>query len=193
MKPKSLLAVIAAGSFTAALAGCDAGVEQESVSQSDETSSYGAEYGDTDTMSEPTAADQTYASDRSLTEPGQDTSDYGQDTSEYGQGNDYGMEGTAGAETMATAELVGKTVLSADGEEIGEVADVVEDENGEGQFAVVNAGEFLGIGEKRVAIDARQLEITGEGEVQSTLTKDLIESMPEYEAGDYEAEEEATE
>ncbi len=59
--------------------------------------------------------------------------------------------------------LIGQPVYSAagdDAEEIGNIDDIVFDENGQIKAVVIAVGGFLGIGEKAVAVDFQQLEFT---------------------------------
>lgn len=59
--------------------------------------------------------------------------------------------------------LIGQPVYSSagdDAEEIGNIDDIVFDENGHIMAVVIAVGGFLGIGEKAVAVDFQQLEFT---------------------------------
>ena len=59
--------------------------------------------------------------------------------------------------------LIGQPVYSSagdDAEEIGNIDDIVFDENGQIKAVVIGVGGFLGIGEKAVAVDFQQLEFT---------------------------------
>ncbi|WP_316356128.1 PRC-barrel domain-containing protein [Devosia sp.] len=59
--------------------------------------------------------------------------------------------------------LIGQPVYSSagdDAEEIGNIDDIVFDENGQIKAVVIAVGGFLGIGEKAVAVDFQQLEFT---------------------------------
>ncbi|HTO28771.1 MAG TPA: PRC-barrel domain-containing protein [Devosia sp.] len=59
--------------------------------------------------------------------------------------------------------LIGQPVYSTagdDAEEIGNIDDLVFDENGQIKAVVIGVGGFLGIGEKAVAVDFQQLEFT---------------------------------
>ncbi len=49
--------------------------------------------------------------------------------------------------------LIGKTVYGRDNNKIGEIDDVILDSNGQAKQLVIGAGGFLGMGEKKVAID----------------------------------------
>lgn len=59
--------------------------------------------------------------------------------------------------------LIGQPVYSAageEGEEIGNISDIVFDEGGQITAVVIGVGGFLGIGEKAVAVDFKSLEFT---------------------------------
>jgi hypothetical protein len=59
--------------------------------------------------------------------------------------------------------LIGQKVYSAEGEEaedIGNISDIVFDDNGQITAVVIGVGGFLGIGEKSVAVDFGALEFT---------------------------------
>jgi hypothetical protein len=73
--------------------------------------------------------------------------------------------------------VVGKTVINAEGDEIGEVASIFGDQ------VIVSVGGFLGVGTHDVALDWKQLKATGTGDdmkLETTLTKDELKSMPEH-------------
>lgn len=61
------------------------------------------------------------------------------------------------------SRLINQPVFSSSGddaEEIGNITDLVFDENGHIQAVVIGVGGFLGIGEKAVAVDFQLLELT---------------------------------
>lgn len=86
--------------------------------------------------------------------------------------------GMSGSSVMAPSEdLVGKDVVNAQGEEIGEISAVM------GNQVIVEVGGFLGIGAREVAVDWEKITTTGAGDdlkLQTTLTKAELEAMPEY-------------
>jgi sporulation protein YlmC with PRC-barrel domain len=95
---------------------------------------------------------------------------------------------TAGGMTMLPEDrlddLVGKTLVTENGEEIGEIEDVILDpQTQKARQIVVSSGGFLGIGEKRVAIDASRVLMQGDGdEFQvSGMSREDVEGMPEFE------------
>lgn len=82
---------------------------------------------------------------------------------------------------MSAEDLIGKTVLSTDGDTIGEIGDIVVSED-KAPLAVIDVGGFLGIGEKPVAVPLSDLQV-GEDEavLMSGLTKESLEGMTAYE------------
>lgn len=104
-------------------------------------------------------------------------------------------EGTATAEgetampepsgvQVSVDEMVGKEVMGANGEPLGEVSDVVVDpETNQIVQLVIASGGFLGIGAKDVAIDIAEAEIRPEeGIFLSSITQEDIAQMPEFDA-----------
>ena len=83
---------------------------------------------------------------------------------------------------MTVTDLNGVNVYGPDDSHIGDIVDVHgTDMTGQ---AIVDVGGFLGIGAKRVAVPASDLNFTrsGENQIHATtrLTKDQLKSMPEY-------------
>jgi hypothetical protein len=75
-------------------------------------------------------------------------------------------------------------VRTPEGEEVGEIEDVLFDDGGKIAFVIIAAGGFLGIGEKNVAVPLESLELTrdGEGDVRfkMNISKQDLEAAPEY-------------
>lgn len=90
----------------------------------------------------------------------------------------------AAAYANVTAEdLIGKNVVNTAGENIGEIEDLVIDDQ-KVVMAVVSVGGFLGIGEKYVAVPLEQLKLSEDkATLASGLTKEDLEKMPAYEKG----------
>jgi sporulation protein YlmC with PRC-barrel domain len=63
---------------------------------------------------------------------------------------------------VRASTLIGKEVRGPDDQSIGEVADLVLQEDGKTRAALIDVGGFLGIGEKRVAIPFTEIQITAE-------------------------------
>lgn len=82
-------------------------------------------------------------------------------------------------------ELVGMTVVSADGQEVGEVSDLILDDQEKLSGIVVGMGGFLGIGEKLVAIDWGKAELQTDPESDKErifvgLTATDLEAAPDF-------------
>ena len=96
-----------------------------------------------------------------------------------------GTRGTAAADWGSTTggDLVGRTVYGSNGEEIGEVQDIVSRSGGAPE-ALVGVGGFLGIGERDVAIPLSSLRMEGD-RLTTTMTKANIEAMQPYDQSGY--------
>lgn len=71
-------------------------------------------------------------------------------------------------------DLEGKTVQDANGENIGDISDVLVNESGEVIAVLVGVGGFLGIGEKNVAVSMSALEF-GPGKTDGLKTQEEME------------------
>ncbi|MCW0233876.1 MAG: PRC-barrel domain-containing protein [Ferrovibrio sp.] len=97
---------------------------------------------------------------------------------------------TTGPATSMTAsvdakELLGSDLKNANGETIGEVESVYVDKDGKVQSVIVGVGGFLGLGERNVSVGWNALTVADGGDsVRTTLTKDQLKAMPEYQYSD---------
>ena len=79
--------------------------------------------------------------------------------------------------------ILGKDVLSATGEGMGRIVDVLFDEKGEPRAAVIDFGGFLGVGTRKIAIiwNALRFDL---GEKKNAIALDLgreqLKAAPEY-------------
>jgi len=82
---------------------------------------------------------------------------------------------------MTAEDLIGQTVVNADGKDVGEIKDLVLDQNKVGHV-VVSVGGFLGIGDKDVAIPVSKLQLNGDNQaiLLSGLTEDDLKTLPEF-------------
>lgn len=88
---------------------------------------------------------------------------------------------------MTEADLIGKRVVGANDEDVGEVSAVAIGADGVITGAVVDVGGFLGIGEKRVSLGSDALSIVraADGSVDHfrvTMTQEQLKSLPTYES-----------
>lgn len=80
--------------------------------------------------------------------------------------------------------LIGQTVVNADNDHVGEITDIVTNENGEVVAVLVGVGGFLGIGQKDVAVRYGDLTFNRDEAqnvtVVTPLTSEMLASAPEY-------------
>lgn len=80
------------------------------------------------------------------------------------------------AEPAPVAE-VGMDVVTTDGQKVGEVTQIVENK------VIVSIGGFLGIGDREVALNRNQLQLTDSGadaQLRTTMTEEDLQRLPEY-------------
>jgi hypothetical protein len=125
--------------------------------------------------------------------------DAGRDTSTAAGGNAGGAAmgtdagGTATATTggdrwyadMRGEQIVGQTLYGADGEEIGEIDNVVLRAENNRPAAVVGIGGFLGIGSRDVAIPLDDLRMGPDNRLTTNLTKDTLAALQPYQKEGY--------
>jgi hypothetical protein len=79
--------------------------------------------------------------------------------------------------------ILGKEVLSAKGEDMGRIVDVLFDEKGQPHAAVIDFGGFLGVGTRKIAVSWSALRFDL-GEKKNVIALDLdreqLKAAPEY-------------
>ena len=186
MDNRSYLAILAGGVLAVGMAGCDAGDPADPGTPEPESSAMydSADETDpatdpaTDSASDPMTDSQMGAEDR--IQQAQEEAGQAQDSM-----TDMGDSALDSLDTIGTEEVVGKTVVSQQGEEIGEVKEIVLDNDSQQHLAVLDVGGFLGIGEKSVAVAFEELQLSEDGRIQSNLTRESLQSQPEYDATQY--------
>jgi sporulation protein YlmC with PRC-barrel domain len=182
MTNRSYFAILAGSAlFTAGLAGCDAGDQRDPGTPEPESSVMYDDDRDT-TRTDPMAERQMEAEDR--VQQAQRDAQRQQDRS-FADPQMESESALDSLETLGAEEIVGKTVVNQQGEEIGEVDDVVIDQASQQHLAVVDVGGFLGLGEKSVAVSFDQLHLADDGRIRSDLTRETLESQPEYDPAHY--------
>ena len=93
---------------------------------------------------------------------------------------------TAAADKLTTEDVSGAAVYDTKDEWIGEVNAIELDKSGKLGDAIIDVGGFLGIGEKRVAVNFQELTLqrgtdSGDIRIYVDATKEQLEELPEVE------------
>jgi hypothetical protein len=87
-----------------------------------------------------------------------------------------------------TAEaILGARVSGPDGKDIGRLVDVLVDDNGQPQAAIIDFGGFMGVGNRKVAVHWSAVHFNpaaGRNRVAVDMTPDQIRDAPEYSNSD---------
>ena len=87
----------------------------------------------------------------------------------------------------AIESVIGKSVKSSGGEDLGRIIDLLVTTSGQVRAAVIDFGGVLGVGSRKVAVDWKALDFTNfmkDGTVRLALTRDQVRMSPEYKSGD---------
>ena len=76
------------------------------------------------------------------------------------------------------SNLIGAKVQSAQGENLGDIKDVVVNQKGQIQFAVLGMGGFLGLGEKLTPVPWSMLQSSGEKTFSLNADKAKLQAAP---------------
>ncbi|MEI4196424.1 PRC-barrel domain-containing protein [Roseovarius sp. E0-M6] len=86
---------------------------------------------------------------------------------------------------LTSDALVGQAVYGENDDSVGEIGNLLLDDAGNVDRAVINVGGFLGLGEKPIAVTFDELQILRDGggdlRVYIDSTEDQLEEQPEYE------------
>ena len=87
-------------------------------------------------------------------------------------------------DTYQASDLIGADVNSTEGEHVGEITDILLDDQNKVTGYVISVGGFLGIGDREVGVSAESLSVveTPEGERHIVLaqTREQLENAPEF-------------
>jgi sporulation protein YlmC with PRC-barrel domain len=84
-------------------------------------------------------------------------------------------------------ELIGKNVVNAKGDNVGEIEDIVVDPSSKAMYAIVSVGGFLGMGDKDVAMSFDQLRLGSDDAIlMSEQSEDQLKQLPAYDKNRYE-------
>jgi PRC-barrel domain len=83
--------------------------------------------------------------------------------------------------------ILGREVLSANGENMGRIVDVLVDRSGEVRAAIIDFGGFLGVGSRKIAVEWNALHFPppaqADAKISLELTRDQVKAAPEYQDG----------
>ncbi|HVG49363.1 MAG TPA: PRC-barrel domain-containing protein, partial [Rubellimicrobium sp.] len=105
-----------------------------------------------------------------------DPANAGEGMSELAQGAMQLQTASIPAEADA---IMGRQIVTADGEEGGEVADVLITADGQVEALLIKRGGALGLGGTQVAIPWDQIQLQGD-QITVSATRDELRDMPEY-------------
>ena len=79
---------------------------------------------------------------------------------------------------MKRDDIVGKWLADKNGNDVARIADVKISADGKIQAAEIDAGGFLGIGARRIAVHVDELELKGDRIEATSMTADEIRNQP---------------
>lgn len=83
--------------------------------------------------------------------------------------------------------VLGKSVRSNAGEDMGQIVDVIVKRDGQVRATVIDFGGFLGVGNRKIAVDWGALSFPPSGVIDHVilhLTRDQVRLAPEYRTGE---------
>jgi len=86
------------------------------------------------------------------------------------------------AQGVRVADLKQKGLFNARGERIGDVKQVIVDKDGK-TFLIIQQGQFLGLGEREIALPADNIASSGDRLMVRELTDDQIKATPAWQEG----------
>jgi hypothetical protein len=102
-------------------------------------------------------------------------------------GTGKGVMSAAAIDPHDVETILGKSVRSSAGEDMGRLVDVVVDRDGRPRAAVIDFGGFLGVGSRKIAVDWGVLRFAHDkdkGDVITVeLTRDQVKAAPEFKEG----------
>lgn len=83
--------------------------------------------------------------------------------------------------------VLGKSVRSSTGEDMGRIIDIILDKEGRPRAAIIDFGGFLGVGSRKIAVDWRSMRFASDGKPSRLvlqLSRNQVRVSPEYKPGD---------
>lgn len=79
---------------------------------------------------------------------------------------------------VMASRMIGSKVKSSTGESVGQIDDVLIDQNGQIRFAVLGVGGFLGIGEKKTPVPWQALQPTATHDFTLNIDRQKLKNAP---------------
>jgi hypothetical protein len=90
-------------------------------------------------------------------------------------------------DTRDVRAVLGKSIRSTTGEDMGRLVDVVVDRDGQPRAAIIDFGGFLGVGSRKIAVDWAALNFAPDDPkgniITVELTRDQVKAAPEFKDG----------
>jgi sporulation protein YlmC with PRC-barrel domain len=83
-------------------------------------------------------------------------------------------------EGFRASKIIDETVKNAQGEELGEVDDLIMSRNGKIKKVILSVGGFLGVGDRLVAVPFKSLQMDEKGNIVYNVTKQQLENHPVF-------------
>jgi hypothetical protein len=87
----------------------------------------------------------------------------------------------------AVRGILGRTVLGADGKDMGRIVDIMVDPAGQVRAAIIDFGGFLGVGSRKIAVRWNALHFAGavknRDDIKLEATRDQLKAAPEFREG----------
>jgi len=83
--------------------------------------------------------------------------------------------------------VLGKNVIGPAGESMGRIVDIIADHTGRVRAAIIDFGGFLGVGNRKIAVDWRMLHFPSDGkkgDAAVDLTRDQLRIAPVFTPGE---------
>lgn len=78
------------------------------------------------------------------------------------------------------SKITGGTVINDAGDKVGTIDDVIIGSKGNGAYAILSVGGFLGVDSKLVAVDYDSLQVSPDKIVLPGATKDTLQQLPTF-------------
>jgi len=93
------------------------------------------------------------------------------------------IDAKVGPLPVSVMSILGKKVQSPKGDDLGRVVDVLADSGGRVRVAIIDFGGFLGVGDRKIAVDWPLLRFNPDRSDPSlllTVTREKLKAAPEY-------------